>query len=482
MTIIQNFINGEFVSAVSGKTLNNVNPAKNESIGTLPDSDAQDIHNAVAAAKAAFKTWGKTSAAERAAYLYRIADLIDEQTDELALAESTDQGKPLWLAKSMDIPRAAANFRFFAGAILHDEAAFHQTTPNLYNYSLRQPVGVAGLISPWNLPLYLLTWKIAPALAAGNTCVAKPSEVTPLTAFKLCEIFQQAALPNGVANLVHGLGTNVGDALTTHEDVPIISFTGGTSTGKLVYRNAVEKFKKVSLELGGKNPTIIFNDADYTKALKTTIRSAFTNQGEICLCGSRIYVQEDLYDRFLTDFVNEAKKLEVGDPLAEKTNLGAIVSQDHFNKILSYIDLAKTEGGKIETGGKSVKLNGDHANGFFIEPTIISGLKNNCRVIQEEIFGPVVTVLPFKTIEDAIGLANESSYGLSSNIWTSNLKTAQQVSAEVDAGIIWVNTWMPRDLRTPFGGMRQSGVGREGGRYSLDFFTKVKNICIDFNE
>lgn len=481
MITIQNYINGTFVSAGSGEVLENINPATGKAIGTLPNSGASDINAAVGAAKAAFATWGKTSAAERAAYLNRIADLIEENLDNLAHAESIDQGKPLWLARSVDIPRAAANFRFFAGEILHESAAFHQTNPDIYNYSLRQPVGVAGLISPWNLPLYLLTWKIAPAIAAGNTCVAKPSEVTPLTAFKLCEILDKAALPHGVVNLVHGLGAAVGDALTSHRDVPIISFTGGTETGKAVYRNAVESFKKVSLELGGKNPTIIFNDANYEKALETAVRSSFTNQGEICLCGSRIYVQKETYERFLADFVAKVGTLRVGDPLDENSNLGAIVSKAHYEKILSYIELAKEEGGTIETGGTPAPVRGANADGYFLLPTVISGLSNSCRVIQEEIFGPVVTVLPFDSVEDAINLANESTYGLSANIWTTNLNTAKRVSSEVDAGIVWVNTWMMRDLRTPFGGMRQSGVGREGGRHSLEFFTKVKNVCIDFS-
>jgi aminomuconate-semialdehyde/2-hydroxymuconate-6-semialdehyde dehydrogenase len=481
MIHIQNYINGEYKRSSSGESLDNINPATGKSIGSLPNSDANDINAAVGAAKAAFKIWGKSTAAERAVYLNRIADLIDENLDDLAYAESIDQGKPLWLAKSVDIPRAAANFRFFAGEILHEAAEFYQSSPDIYNYTLRQPVGVAGLISPWNLPLYLLTWKIAPAIAAGNTCVAKPSEVTPLTAFKLCDILEKAKLPRGVVNIVHGHGAAVGDALTAHSDVPIVSFTGGTATGKAVYRNAVEQFKKVSLELGGKNPSIIFDDANYEKALETTLNSAFRNQGEICLCGSRIYVQKGIYKQFLADLVEKTNALRVGNPLDESSNLGAIVSKAHYDKILSYIKLAREEGGRIETGGTAASLGGENAEGFFIQPTIITGLSNYCRVIQEEIFGPVVTVMPFDSIDDAITLANESSYGLSTNIWTTNLITAKRVSAEVDAGIVWVNTWMLRDLRTAFGGMKESGVGREGGRYSLEFFTKVKNVCIDFS-
>lgn len=480
MIQIKNFIDGEFCDAKSKKTIESINPAKNLCIASLPDSSSDDVDAAVLAAEKAFVRWSKTDAKKRANILYQIADLIEENLDDLAYCESIDQGKPLWLAKEVDIPRAAENFRFFAGAILHESSDFYKSSDDVYNYSLRQAFGVAGLISPWNLPLYLLTWKIAPAIACGNTCIAKPSEMTPLTAFKLSELLQVSDLENGVVNIIHGYGHSVGDAITSHPKIPLISFTGGTETGKKVYHNAVKGFKKVSLELGGKNPSIIFADADYEKVLNTTVHSAFRNQGEICLCGSRIYVEEELYDRFLSDFVEKVKNLKVGDPLDESSNLGAIVSEAHYKKVLSYIDLAKEEGGRIECGGRAAEqLNDENKDGFFIEPTVITGLKPSCRVINEEIFGPVVTISSFKSDADVIKLANGTSYGLAANIWTKNLKRAHRLSAEIDSGIIWVNTWMNRDLRTAFGGMRHSGVGREGGRYSLEFFTKVKNVCID---
>ena len=394
-----------------------------------------------------------------------------------------DQGKPIKVASTVDIPRAAAkNFRFFAGAILHEENQFHNPQNGSINYSLRQAVGVTGLISPWNLPLYLLTWKIAPAIAVGNTCVAKPSEITPITAFRLSELLEKTDLPKGVVNIVHGYGHKVGDAITSHKDIPLISFTGGTATGKKVYLNAAEQFKKVSLELGGKNPTIIFADANYKKALSTAVRASFSNQGEICLCGSRIFVQAEIYEQFLTDFVAKTKQLTVGDPSDEESKLGAIASKAHLEKIQSYIELAETEGGKIECGGKRPhNLDDKFKDGYFLEPTVISGLNQTCRVLNEEIFGPVVTITPFKTEAEVTEIANATNYGLSASIWTQDLNKAHRVSANVDSGIIWVNTWMNRDLRTPFGGMRQSGVGREGGRYSLEFYTKVKNICINLD-
>ena len=480
MIHIKNFIGNTFTDSESLKTIDSINPATTKVIGTLPDSIKEDVDRAVASAKSAFPGWSVKTAEERASYLYKIADLIDSHAEELAYLESIDQGKPLWLSKSVDIPRAAANFRFYAGAILHDSSEFFKSSETTFNYSLRQAVGVCGLISPWNLPLYLLTWKIAPAIAVGNTCVAKPSEFTSMTAHKLAEIIAESELPSGVVNLVYGYGHTVGDAITSHTDVPLISFTGGTSTGKLVYKNAIEQFKKVSLELGGKNPTIIFEDCDYEKALETTLRSSFVNQGEICLCGSRIYVQKSLYSKFLADFKEGAKALVVGDPLKETSRLGALVSEQHYSKVLSYIEIAKEEGGVIETGGKRPKsLPPELENGYFLEPTIITGLGQESRCIQEEIFGPVVVVLPFEDDEDVLRMANDSSYGLATNLWTRDLQRAHQLSAKIDTGIVWVNTWLNRDLRTAFGGMKNSGVGREGGRYSLEFYTKVKNICIE---
>jgi aminomuconate-semialdehyde/2-hydroxymuconate-6-semialdehyde dehydrogenase len=480
MIQIKNFINGQFIDALSGSLLNTINPATNKIIATLPDSDENDIELAYQAAIQAFPAWSALSPEQRSVYLYKLADLIEKNLDSLAECESLDQGKPKSLAKRMDIPRAIDNFRFFAGAILHEQSEFFNSKANTFNYSLRQPYGVVGLISPWNLPLYLLTWKIAPAIATGNTCIAKPSEITPLTAFKLSELVKESGIPDGVINIVHGLGPKAGHTLTSHPNIPLISFTGGTQTGRFVYQNAISTFKKVSLELGGKNPSILFADANYEQALTGITAASFTNQGEICLCGSRIFVEESIYQKFITDFVKKVNLLKIGDPLNTDTDMGAIASEAHFKKVLNYIELAKTDGAKIETGGARAQLDGNLKDGFFILPTILTGLDYLCRVNQEEIFGPVVTVTPFKTEQDLLKMVNSTQYGLAANLWTSNLERTHKLSAQIDCGIIWVNTWLNRDLRTAFGGMRESGIGREGGRYSLEFFTKVKNICVQY--
>ena len=348
------------------------------------------------------------------------------------------------------------------------------------NYTLRQPIGVAGCISPWNLPLYLFSWKIAPALAAGCTVVAKPSEVTPMTAFLLSEICIEAGLPPGVLNIVHGLGNKVGEAIVSHPGIPLISFTGGTATGKTIASIAAPMFKKLSLELGGKNPNIIFADCDYEKMLSSTMRSSFSNQGQICLCGSRIFIERSIYEKFKLDFISKTKALLVGNPIEDKTNIGAIVSKEHQQKILSYIELAKTEGGKIICGGKAKIVDGDFEGGYFIEPTIIEGLKYNCRSNQEEIFGPVVSITPFDSEEEALMMANSTIYGLAGIVWTENLTRAHRLANNLKAGIVWINCWLLRDLRTPFGGVKASGVGREGGFEGLDFFTEPKNVCIKF--
>lgn len=480
MQKIQNYINGELVAPGSGTYINNYEPATGQVYSLIPDSDESDIALATAAAKAAFKTWGKTTAAERSTVILRIAALINERLDELAEAESKDNGKPIWLAKSVDIPRAHDNFHFFATAILHYASESHATAENIINYTLRKPIGVAGCISPWNLPLYLFTWKIAPALAAGNCVVAKPSEVTPMTAFLLSQICIDAGLPAGVLNIVHGLGPKVGEAMSVHPDIPLISFTGGTATGAHIASVAAPKFKKLSLELGGKNPNIIFADCDFEKTLKTTLNSSFANQGQICLCGSRIFIERPIYEKFKQRFVEEVSKMNVGDPNLDSSRLGAVVSEPHFNKVLSYIQLAKEEGGTVLTGGESVNPGGRCNKGWFIRPTIIEGLAVDCRTNLEEIFGPVVTITPFDTEEEVIGYANITEYGLACTIWTENLNRAHRVANEVKSGIIWINCWLLRDLRTPFGGMKNSGVGREGGWEALRFFTEQKNVCIKF--
>lgn len=480
MEKILNYIDGQLIEPHSNSYIDNYNPARGEVYSIIPDSDSEDVAKAVKAAKKAFPTWSKTSKDIRSKVLYKIADLIEENLAELALAESIDNGKPLSLAKRIDIPRAAHNFRFYATAILHYASQSHSMENDVINYTLRSPIGVAGCISPWNLPLYLFSWKIAPAIASGNCVVAKPSEVTPMTAYLLSKICIEAGLPKGVLNIVHGFGHKVGASITENKDVPIISFTGGTETGKNIARTAAPMFKKLSLELGGKNPNIIFADCDFEKMIKTTIHSSFSNQGQICLCGSRIFVERPIYEKFKAAFVEEVKKLNVGDPNKKETNLGAIVSKAHFDKVLYYINLAKEEGGTILCGGNKVDMTKVGLNGWFIEPTVVEGLPFDCRTNQEEIFGPVVTIMPFDTEEEVLNFANSTSYGLAATIWTENNSRAHRIADLLHSGIVWVNCWLVRDLRTPFGGVKNSGVGREGGFEVLDFFTEPKNVCISY--
>lgn len=475
---IQNYIGGQFTPPASGATMDNINPATGHAYGTIPRSDAQDVEAAVAAAKAAFPTWSTLPAAKRSEWLMKVANGIEARMEELALAESTDNGKPLSLARAVDIPRARDNFKFYATAILHDAYETHDMGIDGFNYTLRQPIGVAGCISPWNLPLYLFSWKIAPALAAGNTVVAKPSEVTPATAYLLSKILDEIDFPKGVLNLVHGLGGEAGAAIVEHPHTSVISFTGGTATGKAISKVAAPMFKKLSLELGGKNANIIFDDCDFEEALKTSVRSSFANQGQICLCGSRIYVQRGIYEKFKAAFIERVKGLTVADPMSDEARMGAIVSKDHLEKVLSYIELAKEEGGTLLHGGHRVQLEGRCQEGYFIAPTVFENLPATCRTNQEEIFGPVVTLTPFDTEEEVLALANGTSYGLASTIWTTNLQVAHRMAAGIHAGIIWVNCWLLRDLRTPFGGVKHSGVGREGGFEALRFFTEPKNVCI----
>ena len=474
MDKILNYIDGELVAPTSGNYLDNYNPSTGKVYSLVPDSDKDDVDIAVAAAKKAFKGWSTTSKQDRSDILMKLADTIEKHFDELVKAESRDNGKPESLAANVDIPRAPANIRFFAGAILHNSSKMHEMDGMAINYTLRQPIGVAACISPWNLPLYLLTWKVAPALAAGNTVVAKPSEVTPMTAFLFSKICIEAGLPKGVLNIVHGLGSKVGDPLTTHLDTPIVSFTGGTVTGKHIASVTAPMFKKLSLELGGKNPNIIFDDADFEKAVSVAARAAFTNQGQICLCGSRVFVQKGIYDKFKEALIVKTKKLKVGDPKNPKSQLGAVVSEEHMNKILDKIALAKSLGGDILIGGEREILDGELKDGYYIQPTIIEGLSFNCDINQEEIFGPVVSLIPFDTEEEVIEMANSTKYGLSASIFTENISKGHRVAAAIDSGVVWINTWLLRDLRIPFGGMKQSGVGREGGFKSLEFFTEPK--------
>ena len=475
---IRNYIDGAFLDPVGGQFLDNIDPSTGNAYGLIPRSQAADVDLAVAAAKAAFPAWSSLSAAERSSWLMKVSNAIDAKLDSLALAESKDNGKPLKLAIAVDIPRARDNFKFYATAILHDAYETHDMGVNGFNYTLRQPIGVAGCISPWNLPLYLFSWKIAPALAAGNTVVAKPSEVTPATAYLLSEILDEIGFPKGVLNIVHGLGAEVGAAIVAHNDTNIISFTGGTQTGKAISSVAAPMFKKISLELGGKNANVIFDDCDFEDAVNTSVRAAFANQGQICLCGSRIYVQRGIYEKFKAAFLERVNGLTVADPLSDKARMGAVVSKEHMEKVLSYVELAKQEGGTLLTGGHRVQLDGRCEKGYFIAPTVFENLPAGCRTNQEEIFGPVVTLTPFNTEKEALAMANGTAYGLAATIWTSDLKTAHRMAAGLHAGIIWVNCWLLRDLRTPFGGVKQSGVGREGGFEALRFFTEPKNICI----
>ncbi|MCF6360364.1 MAG: aldehyde dehydrogenase [Cyclobacteriaceae bacterium] len=478
MERILNYIDGELIEPTTGTYLDNINPAIGEVYSYIPDSNKDDVELAVKAAEKAKEAWGALPIEDRSEALLKVADLIDENLEALAKAESIDNGKPINLARTVDIPRASANFRFYAKAIINQSTKAHITPDKGINYTVRDPLGIAGCISPWNLPLYLFTWKIAPALASGNCVVAKPSEITPMTAYLLSKICIEAGLPAGVLNIVHGLGPQVGEAIVAHPSIPAISFTGGTATGQKIGSIAAPMFKKLSLELGGKNPNIIFDDCDFEDALATTLRSSFANQGQICLCGSRIYLQRGIYDKFLEAFVAKVNNMQVGDPLDETTRTGAVVSEQHQEKILHYISLARLEGGKVLAGGNAFNPEGRCKNGYFVQPTVITGLDENCRTNQEEIFGPVVTIQAFDTEEEAIALANSTKYGLSATLWTQNLTRAHKVAAAIKAGIVWVNCWLVRDLRTPFGGVKQSGVGREGGDEALHFFTEEKNICI----
>jgi aminomuconate-semialdehyde/2-hydroxymuconate-6-semialdehyde dehydrogenase len=478
MVTVQNHIDGRQVPARSGATLDNWEPATGAVSGTLPDSDAADVAAAVQAAERAFPAWASTPASERSRALHRLADALRARAADLAHAESVDTGKPLSLATSMDIPRAVSNFDFFADAASQFASEAHPMEGRALNYTLRHPLGVVGCISPWNLPLYLLSWKVAPALAAGNCVVAKPSELTPVTADWLGRLSAEAGLPPGVLNLVHGLGPKVGAALTAHPGVKAISFTGSTRTGAEIARTAGPAFKKLSLEMGGKNPTLVFADCDVETALATTLRSAFANQGQICLCGSRILVEASLYARFRDALVERARTLRVGDPLAAETQQGALVSRAHLAKVLGCLDVARAEGAQVLCGGKRALVKGRCQEGFFVEPTLLEGLGPATRTNQEEIFGPVATLQPFRTEEEALALANATAYGLAASVWTSNLQRAHTVAARLQSGIVWVNCWMLRDLRTPFGGMKDSGVGREGGVEAMRFFTEAQNVCV----
>lgn len=478
MQKIANYINGKLTPPASGNYLDNYDPAEGSVYSLVPDSDATDIQHAVDAADAAFAGWSQMKVEKRSAVLLRIADLIDRDQEKLAHAESVDTGKPISQARTLDIPRASANLRFFATGAIHFSSEAHVTGNEAINYTTRTPIGVAGCISPWNLPLYLFSWKVAPALACGCTVVGKPSELTPMTASLFSALCMEAELPPGVLNVVHGSGSKTGQALVEHPAVHALSFTGGTATGKKIAATAAPMFKKLSLELGGKNPNIIFADCNFDQAIESTLSSSFSNQGEICLCGSRVLIERSIYGRFVDALVRKINDLTIGDPLAEHTRIGALISDHHMQKVLQYVALAKDEGGTVLTGGHQVHLEGRCGRGYFMQPTLIAELNSDCKTNQEEIFGPVITVAPFDSEEEAVAEANSTSYGLSATLWTENLKRGHRVAGALKSGIVWVNTWLFRDLRTPFGGMKQSGVGREGGWEAMKFFTDTKNICI----
>lgn len=474
------FIANQDVGPARGNYLPFFNPAEGRELGWVAAGTAEDVEAAVETAAEAFPDWSRRPLLERARFLEALASGIEKRIEDLAWAETANTGKPLWLSRRTDIPRAAANFRFFAHAATQFFSESHAMPGLALNVTLRQPVGVAGCIAPWNLPLYLFTWKIAPALAAGNTVVAKPSEVTPLTAALLYDIIREAGLPPGVLNIVQGAGPDCGEALVRHPRVKAVTFTGSTAVGRRIAEICARQLKKVSLELGGKNPHILFEDVDITSSAQAVCEAAFTNQGQICLCGSRVLIHKSIYPAFRDAFVEEVGRIRVGDPLEDGSFMGAVVSATHLEKICHYVDLAVAEGGKILIGGKRRQLEGRCRHGWFFEPTVIEGLGPEARCNREEIFGPVVTLLPFEDEAEAITLANATDYGLAAVVRTRDLGRAIRVSEQLQCGIVWVNCWMLRDLRTPFGGVKNSGLGREGGFEALRFFTEAKNVCLHY--
>lgn len=475
---IYNYINGEFILPTSGNMLDDINPATGQIIAQIPDSNNDDVAKATMAAKRALPDWRGLSKDERINWLNKIAQALEDRTEDIAKTESMDTGKPIGLARRVDAARSISNFRFFAQhALQQTENKF--TMADATNYVIRKPVGVVGLITPWNLPLYLLSWKVAPALVMGNTIVAKPSEMTPLTANLLAQTLDEIKFPKGVVNIVHGLGPRAGQAILEHPDITAISFTGGTETGKIVARIAGPMFKKLSLELGGKNATIILDDADLDVAAKGAAKAAFTNSGQVCLCGSRVFIDAKIYDAFVPKFIAAVAAMKVGNPDDESTDIGSVISQQHMEKVLSYIELAKQEGGRIAYGGQRIIPEQPRlCNGSFISPTIVENLSISSRCATEEIFGPVVTLHRFDSDVQAIEMTNSTQYGLAGSIWTTNTSRGKEFAKQVDSGILWVNTWLHRDLRTPFGGVKNSGVGREGGDWSLNFFSELSNICV----
>ncbi|MEC9475770.1 MAG: aldehyde dehydrogenase [Planctomycetota bacterium] len=481
---VLHFIDGERVASRDGSVIDNIEPATGEQLGTIASGSEPEVDAAVAAATRALGKWSGFSCEARSAYLEQLAAAIEEDLDDLAHAESIDNGKPITAARSVDIPRAAANLRFFAGAARYQQDEAYRTRipgDDLWNVSVKKPIGVAGCISPWNLPLYLFTWKIAPALAAGCTVVGKPSEVTPVTADLLARAAQRINFPAGVLNIVQGPGATAGASIVGHPQIPALSFTGGTATGASIASVAAPMFKKTLLELGGKNPTIVFADADLDEAIEGATRAAFSNQGQICLCGSRILVESSIVDSFTERLVEKANSMRIGDPLDTSTEVGALVSETHRNKVEDCLSVAREEGGNILCGGERAAPSGRCSDGFFLSPAVVTGLDASARTNQEEIFGPVASVIPFDSENSAIAIANDVRYGLAASVWTRDIDRALRVSEKLEAGTVWVNCWMKRDLRTTFGGVKDSGLGREGGSESLKFFQEPTNVCIRFD-
>ena len=475
---LSNYINGEWRPAICEHWIEDYSPANGSLIAQIPCSSIEDVDDAVLAATAASADWANQTIAERADWLEKIADALESRVEEVAQLESLDTGKPISLARSVDAARSVANFRFFAEQGREFESEIFEMS-DATNRVVYKPVGVTGLITPWNLPLYLLSWKVAPALLMGNTIVAKPSEMTPMTASLLAEVMEEVELPNGVFNLVHGNGLDAGAPLTSHPDVNLISFTGGTATGREVAKSASAGFKKLSLELGGKNATIIRADANLDEMMPSIVRASFLNQGQVCLCGSRILVHESIYDSFVKGFLEVVSDMIVGDPSDDQTELGALISADHRDKVMSYIELAEDEGGDILCGGGApVGIPQAFENGYWVSPTVIDGLAPDSRCATEEIFGPVVTLHPFSDDDEAVEIANMTDYGLAGSIWTQDVDAGSLMAEQIDSGMVWVNCWLHRDLRVPFGGVKNSGVGREGGRWSLGFFSEAINICV----
>lgn len=477
--VLENYIGGKFVPC--SKLMESFDPSTGEIYCKVPDSGPEEVDAAVSAAKEAFPDWSAKSPAERAKVLNKLADLIEARLEEFAQAESKDQGKTITFARNVDIPRSAYNFRFFASSVLHHTNDCSQMDHmGCLNYTVRCPVGVAGLISPWNLPLYLLTWKIAPAVATGNTVVAKPSEMTSVTAWMMCQLLEEAGFPPGVVNIVFGTGPRAGDALVSHPDVPLISFTGSTATARMITERSAPYCKKLSLELGGKNPAVIFADADMDQSISTTVRSSFSNQGEICLCTSRIFVERSIYPEFLTRFVEAVRRWKTGVPSDPSNDNGALISKEHLQKVKGYVALALAEGAQVHCGEgvDNLTLPQHNADGYFMLPTVISGVKDSSALMQEEIFGPVTCVTPFDEEEEVISRANGVRYGLSATVWSRDVGRVHRVARKLQAGLVWTNCWLVRDLNLPFGGMKNSGIGREGGKDSYHFFTEVKVITI----